>query len=412
MVLPGAAQSCEIESAVHASPAALRCRRAQSDPQAPDLDAIAFTTRGDSGSIEALKATLDGLDTPVALLDLDGRIVLINAAWCRDLHGASDTDRRCIGAPYSALRFVASLHDTDARVLRNGVRAVLNGEMPAFEHIVRSAGAGEEHWYRIKVAQLTIQRAKRALVTHEDITAVHAAQAAVGELWQRLVTIQDDERRRIAAELHDSTVQQLTAAALYLQSLGRKLKRNPRAQQTLAEVQQTICEAQKEIHTLSYLLNPPYLDRDGLARTLRSFIDGFSRRSGLETRLEVTSLVDELQPELQLALLRIVQEALSNVHRHAAASRVRVKFKAEHAQLHFYIADDGHGRPRDLSSPSTRPGSGLGVAGMQARIRKLGGAIRIRSGQHGTTVHGKVPLARDADGASLALDAEGSTVVD
>jgi signal transduction histidine kinase len=382
--LSPAALSCEGETAdrgsVHAGRPGNRYGAHASDP---------IVLRAGHGAETILKATLDTLPMPVVMLDGRGTVVVGNSTWhalIRKSRGNVET-----GGHYLALDFLAALPWAELRIMRKGLRAVARGVAPEFEHVVRVASADGECWYRIRAVRALIDGVSRILVTHEDTTSIHATQRMVDELWQRLLTVQDEERRRIAAELHDSTAQQLTAAALYLQSLGQKLKRNRQACDMIDQVQHTISEAQKEIHTLSYLLHPPHLYRDGLARTLTSFVDGFAHRSELAAAIDIVGDVDGLAPDVQLALLRVVQEALSNVHRHAAAHCVRVRLKRGPAMLRFCIGDDGRGR-RPPASP-VRVAPGLGIAGMQERIRKLGGAIRIRSGPRGTVICGSIPLA-------------------
>ena len=116
-----------------------------------------------------------------------------------------------------------------------------------------------------------------------------------------------------------------------------------RLQRSVEQIEQTLGEARKEIRTLSYLLNPPYLDRDGLRTTLMRFVDGFARRTRLAATAQIPQKVDGFVPEVQLALLRIVQEALSNVHRHASASRVTVRIKIRRTMVLFGIFDNGKG---------------------------------------------------------------------
>ena len=381
--LSPAALSCEGETAgrgpVRAGRSGNRHGARASDP---------IVLRAGHSAEAILKAALDTLPLPVVMLDARGSILVGNSTWyglIRKSPGSAEA-----GGRYLALDLMAALPWAELRIMRGGLSAVARGVAPEFEHVIRVENADAECWYRIRAVRALIDGVPRILVTHEDTTTVHATQRMVEELWRRLLTVQDEERRRIAAELHVSTAQQLTAAALYLHSLGQKLKRNRQARDTIERVQHTISEAQKEIHTISYLLHPPNLYRDGLARTLTSFVHGFAHRSGLAAAINIVGDVDGLAADVQLALLRVVQEALSNVHRHAAAHCVRVRLKCDPRTLRVCIGDDGRGR-RPLAEPM-RAAPGLGIAGMHERVRKLGGTIRIRSGPRGTVICGSIPL--------------------
>ena len=206
-----------------------------------------------------------------------------------------------------------------------------------------SIAAGRKSGIESGAARLTIGGLDKVVVTHEDVSAVHAAQRTVDALSRRLLTLQAEERERIAVELHDLTAQQLTAAGLFLHSLRSRHTIDAELQRSVEQIEQTLGEARKEIRTLSYLLNPPYLDRDGLWTTLMRFVDGFARRTRLAANAQIPHKVDGFVPEVQLALLRIVQEALSNVHRHASASHVTVRIKIRRTMVLFGIFDNGQG---------------------------------------------------------------------
>ena len=344
-----------------------------------------------------IKATLDTLTTPMAVLDGYGRILLVNTSW-RDLLRLSGrtVDHDGIGAQYLELGIPGPVAEHDALALRIGLKKVLRRTADRFQYVVRVQRDRADQWYQVRAVRVTIAGAVRVVVTHEDVTAVQTAQRAVEGLSHRLLTLQEEERHRIAAELHDSTAQQLTGAGLYLSSLRSRLPDDAETRRTIGQIGRAIHEAQKEIRTLSYLLHPPYLHRDGLRATLTRYVKGFASRTGLKATSLIPREVDAFLPEVQLALLRIVQEALSNVHRHASASRVVVRIKRTRTTLLFGIFDNGRGIgavPGKVSASRAGP-MGLGVPGMHARVRQLGGVLRIRGGSRGTTVLGKIPLAR------------------
>ena len=159
----------------------------------------------------------------------------------------------------------------------------------------------------------------------------------------------------------------------------------------MAEVEGLLTEALRELRIFTYLLHPPNLAKDGLQATLRDFAEGFAGRTGLVARIRIPEEVDDLPPDLQRAILRVVQEALTNVHRHADASHVSVNARIMSGRLVVRIRDNGHGMVG-----SARPDGpirlGVGVAGMRARLEQFGGNLRIRTGRGGTSVVAMVPV--------------------
>jgi two-component system NarL family sensor kinase len=228
------------------------------------------------------------------------------------------------------------------------------------------------------------------VVTHEDVSDVRLAQKAIDDLSERLLHMQEEERQRIAVELHDSTAQHLTAMSLNLMALRGQYdgRRNGSAGKIFGDIEKSLAEAQKEIRVFSYLLNPPYLERDGLKMTLVRYIEGFSRRTGLRTDINIADAVDDIAIRLQRTVLRVVQEALSNVHRHAEAAQVRINLDVHKNGLAIEVADDGKGLNGGLPHAP-----GLGVAGMQGRVREFGGTLEIVDVGNGTTIRACIPLS-------------------
>jgi PAS domain S-box-containing protein len=346
---------------------------------------------------DLLGAGFDAMTTPVAVLDMNGRMLLVNAAW-RELARLSDgaIEREVIGAEYLDVGIPGAITPRQALALRANLRKVLRRSVQCFELPIRIKYAGSDRWYEVRATRVEKGGPVRIVVSHRDITAHRAAEEAVKALSRRLLTLQEEERQRIAVELHDSTCQQLTAAGLHLLALRRTSQQTPLALAAIDQVELMISEAQKEIRSLSYLLHPPYLHRDGLRTTLTSFVAGYRQRTGLRAAAQIPDEVDNLSPAAQLALLRIAQEALSNVYRHASATQVLVKMRTTRTSLLFDICDDGIGmsHPPDHADKQRKGQFGLGVPGMRARVRELGGALRIRSGTRGTRISGKVPLSR------------------
>jgi signal transduction histidine kinase len=235
-------------------------------------------------------------------------------------------------------------------------------------------------------AWFTARQVEQPLRTLSD--QVTGAKKQVSELSGQLLALQEEERQRIARELHDSTAQHLVAANLGLAGLEGTVVATPASRTAFAEIDRQLSEALRELRIFTYLLHPPNLEKDGLQATLRDFAEGFAGRTGLVARIRIPEEVDELPPELQRAILRVVQEALTNVHRHASASHVSVDARTMSGRLVVRIRDDGYG----MAGPDGPVRFGVGIAGMRARLEQFGGDLRIRTGRGGTVVVASVPI--------------------
>ena len=194
---------------------------------------------------------------------------------------------------------------------------------------------------------------------------------------ERLLALQDEERRRIANELHDSTVQHLVAISLNLMRI-RADAGGAETLNILDEIDGSLEEASKELRGFTYLLYPPHLQREGLSATLGQYVEGFSTRTGLKIMVKLCRSIDQLSLPLQLALLRIVQEALANVYRHASATRVSVNFRRVGKRLRLVISDDGQGVEETFGHQSGKPFRvGVGIPRVIARMQQFGGNLDI-----------------------------------
>jgi PAS domain S-box-containing protein len=208
---------------------------------------------------------------------------------------------------------------------------------------------------------------------------------------ERLLALQDEERRRIANELHDSTAQHLVAISLNLMRLRTDAAVKPETLDILDEIDGSLDEATKELRAFTYLLHPPDLQTEGLSATLGRYVEGFGRRTGLKIMLRPCRSVDHLSLPLQQTLLRIVQEALTNVYRHASATCVSVNFRRVGKRLRLVISDDGQGTEETSERQNGKQFRlGVGIPGMIARMRQFDGNLDIHSGPNGTAVHATV----------------------
>jgi signal transduction histidine kinase len=215
------------------------------------------------------------------------------------------------------------------------------------------------------------------------------------QLSARVISLQDEERRRIARELHDSAGQYLAAIEMNLSGL----KQTPNLEESLARPISdsldlaNLCTA--EIRTISYLLHPPLLDEMGLASALGWYVEGFSERSGIRVDLDYAKDFGRLPREIETVLFRVVQQGLANIHRHSGSHVAKIRMEADAESVRVEICDEGRGiEPEILKSMDAgRRLMGVGIAGMRERVRVMGGRFSIRSGREGTTIDVTLPLA-------------------
>ena len=209
-------------------------------------------------------------------------------------------------------------------------------------------------------------------------------------LSARLFRAQDEERRRISRELHDSVGQSLTAVLMNLERLSRTV-----TDKTLKETIDLVKDVSREVRTVSYLMHPPILDLSGLETAIDWYVEGFSKRSGIKTGVQTFQEIPRLPVEKETALFRIVQECLTNVHRHSGASNAWIRMVVEEGLLRLEVEDNGKGFAAEGDvhpSQGTQVSLGVGIPGMRERMRELGGSLRIQSGKHGTKVTAALSL--------------------
>ena len=233
------------------------------------------------------------------------------------------------------------------------------------------------------------------LEINTDITARKRAEEAARSLSGRILTLQDDERRRIARGLHDSLGQYLTALKMNLDGFQTS---NYNKAKLASDCSEIVDKCLTETRTISHLLHPPLLDEAGFGSAARWYVDGFSQRSGIKVNLNLPPKLGRMHRDVEVALFRAVQEGLTNVHRHSGGSGVDVYLSVNTKQLRLEIKDDGRGIPqkrlRSLIEGAAE--AGVGLAGMRERMRELGGSLEIRSDRSGTTFVICIPVERTA----------------
>jgi two-component system CheB/CheR fusion protein len=229
------------------------------------------------------------------------------------------------------------------------------------------------------------------LLAIQDETLFDRAQ----RMSAQLLRVQDEERRRFARELHDSTAQSLAALNMNMTRLAEGVPHtNSNLRALLAESQQLAESSIKEIRTVSYLLHPPLLEEAGLATALRTFVSGFSKRSEIRVDLDVTEPFPRLSKEMELALFRICQECLNNIHHHSGSNSGRIKLAFTSNKVVLTVTDKGKGLGSEIHNQNgdTVGGAGVGIPSMQERARQLGGVLEIDSSSAGTSIRAILPL--------------------
>jgi signal transduction histidine kinase len=259
-----------------------------------------------------------------------------------------------------------------------------------------------DHLRERAAAEDALRRAHDALES-----LVEQRTAALRRLSVKLLRVQDEERRRIARELHDSLGQDLTAAKISLDMLAQE---SDAASQHLRDARALVDRSISDTRTLSHLLHPPLLDEAGFLSAAKWYVDGFGQRSGITTKLDLPSHVHRLPRRTEVALFRILQEALTNVHRHSGSRAVNVSVRKDESVVALTVQDFGMGVPREVLDRFWKTGNvGVGLAGIRERLKELGGSLEIESNLDGTILKATIPASLsgvDADGSPTALSQE------
>jgi PAS domain S-box-containing protein len=206
------------------------------------------------------------------------------------------------------------------------------------------------------------------------------------ELSKRMLQTQDEERRRIARELHDSAGQIVTALGMNLAGIVQRGRENPLLDKALQDSQNLVHELSKEIRTVSYLLHPPLLDENGLSEAITWYVEGLRERTGLQITHNISENFGRLPAEIELAAFRVLQECLTNIHRHSESKTATIRLLRSAESVSLEIQDEGRGIPVEKLSGIQGQRSGVGIAGMRERVRHLGGGMSIQSNGSGTKI--------------------------
>jgi two-component system, NarL family, sensor kinase len=299
----------------------------------------------------------------------------------------------------------SSLYTSPEQFLGKSIREILPPDLAElfaglFERVL-STGAPQTTEYTMEIEgnkmffETRIVRCgdRKLLSIVRDLTDRKRFETEVRELSSRLLTLQDDERRRIARELHDITAQNLFAITINLENLKRQsIPFTPSGLEIFNECRDLCERSLQEVRTLSYLLHPPGLERVGLIPTLQWYVDGFARRSGISVKLEAARDMARLPMEIESDLFRVVQEGLSNVARHSGSQNATVTVENRTDHVVLQIRDSGSGLRHSRLPPEEWPRSGVGIASMRERLRRLGGQMRVESSNDGVSLVAQVPI--------------------
>jgi PAS domain S-box-containing protein len=263
---------------------------------------------------------------------------------------------------------------------RARIETALRDGGSTFEWMHKRADTGALFPAEVDLSSLSTGRTVLALAVVHDVTVRKRAEQDLRALSAELMRLQDEERRRIGRDLHDSTGQTLAALELGLSQLMQDSRLTAEARRELLEhCARLATQCSTEIRTASYLLHPPLLDELGLLSALRWLADGFYKRSAIQVRLDLPASMNRLPPDDELCLFRIAQEALTNIHRHAASPWAAIRLKVQSNSVMLEIEDAGRGI--DVSEPQI----GVGLAGMRERIRHIGGIFSVEKTSAGGT---------------------------
>ncbi len=294
-------------------------------------------------------------------------------------------------------------HDLETMLRESGtihrrIARALKGESVTFNWYSRRSDGSRAH-IECTLSPIEIEGAVRVLAIAVDVTARKKSERALAELSGRLLELQDEERRRIARDLHDTTGQHIAALSMHLSSmLADKAGLTPPVREDLRQAIELADACIRDVRAISYMLHPPLLDELGLESALRAFAEGYSDRTGLKIDLELPAKVRRTPQEVETTLFRIVQEGLANIHRHSGSRTAVIHLKQTKDLMEMEIIDHGRGLPPGTLESDTASASriGVGIAGMRERARQLGGRLAIVSGETGTTLHVVLPVSKAA----------------
>jgi len=351
-----------------------------------------------SESKRLLQSTIDALNAHIALLDGSGKVVAVNQAWLRfgGVNGFIGADKG-VGQNYLEV-CESGMQGLEARRVLSAIREMISGEREEFGCVYECAQFGQRSWFQVRMNRFYTDATAWVVLEHENVTEIKRAHDVQQQLTGLLLRAQDDERRRIARDLHDVTVQNLASIKADLMRVRRSFQNlDVKVLEKIDACLMLSDQVIKELRTLSYLLHPPLLDELGLIPALQWFVRGFIERSRIQVELRVEGDIGRLTPDIETALFRVAQESLTNIHRHSGSPSAVICVTRDHDSVILQIADEGRGiAQKSPARNQIAPLPGVGIMGMGERLRQLGGRLEIESGDRGTTVRARVPIIKES----------------
>jgi PAS domain S-box-containing protein len=319
----------------------------------------------------------------------------LNVTWSEQTHRIFETDPSRFHP--TRPKFREFVHPEDREKVDAAFAASLDKRSPSSVEyrIVMPDGrvkSIEERWQTFRDEE---GKPVRVAGTCRDITESVRVEEELRRLSGHLLRLQDEERRRIARGLHDSTGQDLVALATVLSQLHASIPSSSRKLRKLASQCEELADrCIREVRTLSYLLHPPMLDEAGLEDAIRHYVHGFSERTRIDVKLQISPHFGRMSPDVELALFRVIQESLTNIQRHSQSLRATIQLERSADEVNLEISDKGPGASRrELTDIKSSPFKlGVGIPSMHERVRLIGGRLDIRSSSSGTTVRVTIPV--------------------
>lgn len=360
-------------------------------------------TRADSPDA-LLHDLFDGLEIGFANVLPSGEIIYANSKF--SVHLGNPLHRSLKG---QNLRDFISVRSRNS--LEEALRQAANGSV--IGELTIDSDGDKTHNIRLSLSPAQVLGQPVIRIVADEVTEVVEAnqqlrqtEASLRALSGRILQIQDQERRRMARDLHDTTGQELAVLVMSLRHLQENIGRpGTDASKAISQAAELAQKVNDEIRTLSYLLHPPLLDQMGLGSALKWYVDGFAQRSGIQVRLVLPDDLSRFAPEKEVALFRVAQEGLANVLRHSGSRSAKIVVCASIDEVEIKVQDEGKGiSESQMKSLSSNSGEnlGVGIPGLRERIHQFGGRLQITSDREGTTLLASVPIEPTA-GEILSL---------
>jgi two-component system NarL family sensor kinase len=349
------------------------------------------------GAEHPYRLMVETIDEGAATLSDGGTVLYANRSFAEIFDVALE---KLIGAPLNDLVFgedrellATLIADAGINIVRGEIRLDSHRQRPRTIRLtlspVREQGV---HTICVVATELT-----ELIETNE---ALRVSELSLRQLSARLLKLQDEERRRIARDLHDTTGQKIAVLSMTLDRLAKLVDtRKVDVKDALAESRDVVGKIGEEIRTLSYLLHPPLLDECGLASAVLWYAEGFKKRSGIHLSVSIDEELVRLTTDAETALFRVLQESLTNVHRYSGSPSAEIRIFQSASKVHLEIVDHGKGVKAGTERPAFTgaPTLGVGIPGMRERIRQLGGQLEVEFSNEGTRVHASLPVQASAE---------------